>query len=43
MKFPIKKWTTGEVSFVAEIDATEETPISIKIGLAVTKARGLIS
>ena len=35
MKFEIKNRFTGDVQFTAEIDATDETPCSIKIGLAV--------
>ena len=35
MKFEIKNRYTGEVKFTAEIDANEDTPIGIKIGLAV--------
>ena len=35
MKQEIKNRWTGKVQFTAEIDATEETPLSIRIGMAV--------
>ena len=38
MKFEIKNRWTGSVQFTADIEATEDTPLSVKIGLAVRKA-----
>ena len=38
MKFEIKNCWSGSVIFTAEIEATEDTPISIKLGLAVKVA-----
>ena len=38
MKFEIKSRWTGSVIFTAEIEATDETPLGIKLGLAVKKA-----
>jgi len=35
MKFEIKNRWTGNVQFTAEIDASDDTPTSVKIGLAV--------
>lgn len=35
MQFEIKNRWTGAVQFVAEIDATEDTLLSVRIGLAV--------
>ena len=34
IQFPIKNWLTGEIKFTTEIEADEETPVSIKLGLA---------
>ena len=38
MKFEIKNRWTAAVIFEAEIEATEETPLSAKLGLAVRRA-----
>ena len=38
MKFEIKNRWTGSVIFTAEIEANDETPLSIKLGLAVKVA-----
>jgi uncharacterized protein YjbI with pentapeptide repeats len=38
VEFKITNRFTGSVIFTAEIEATEDTPISIKLGLAVKKA-----
>jgi len=38
MKFEIKHRWTGAVVFTAEIEASEDAPFSIKLGLAVRKA-----
>ena len=38
MQFEIKARFTGAVLFTAEIEATEATPFSIRLGLAVRKA-----
>jgi len=35
MKFEVRNRWSGEVQFVAEIEADENTPVSIKLGLAV--------
>ncbi|HZV33174.1 MAG TPA: hypothetical protein VFB72_01255 [Verrucomicrobiae bacterium] len=35
IKFEIKSRWTGEVKFTAEIEANDETPLGVKIGLAV--------
>jgi hypothetical protein len=35
MQFEIKNRFTGAVQFTAEIDATDDTPLSLKIGLSV--------
>ena len=35
MQFEIKNRFTGAVQFTAEIDSTDDTPLSIKIGLSV--------
>ena len=35
MKHEIKNQSTGNVQFTAEIDATEDTPARVKVGLAV--------
>jgi len=35
MKYEIKNRYTGNVQFTAEIDATDQTPKSIKVGLSV--------
>ena len=35
MQFEIKTRFTGAVQFTSEIDATEDTPLSVKIGLSV--------
>ena len=39
MKFAIRNRWTGNVQFEAEIEATDDTPLRIKIGLAVKWAR----
>lgn len=38
--FSIKNRWTGEVQFTAKIDASEDTPLGVKIGLAVKWAIG---
>ena len=38
MKFEIKSRWTAAVIFEAEVEATEETPLSVKLGLAVREA-----
>ena len=38
--FPIKNRWTGEIQFTATIDASEDTPLGVKIGLAVKWAIG---
>jgi len=38
--FPIKNRWTGEIQFTAKIDASEDTPLGVKIGLAVKWAIG---
>ena len=38
MKFEIKNWLSGALIFTAEIECSEDAPLSIKLGLAVKKA-----